>query len=145
MITGKMRSRALPSRVVPGVATKWVDPQTEADRAAQRVIVAAFNRRFPTMRVVAEEGDLGSLDNDDDDAPPCDDGETTGGENGRSLGGDATASSSSEESFVLHQAGWGPEHRGIPVDELCVWVDPLDGTKVIVSVRMHSHRAVCMR
>lgn len=32
------------------------DPQTEADRSAERCIIASLSKKFPTIKIIGEEG-----------------------------------------------------------------------------------------
>lgn len=77
------------------------DPQTEADRKAQRCIVSSLQTRFPGITVIGEEDlkesvtDLIELgDSEEVLAKPCPD-----------------------------------ELKAVPLADIVVWVDPVDGTK----------------
>lgn len=82
------------------------DPQTVADRLAQRCIVdnlrAVYQRR---LRIIGEEGELEESSEDG-------------------------AIELREPNDVLLNDAWPLElDSQIPLAELCVWVDPLDGTR----------------
>lgn len=89
----------------------WSDPQTIADRRAQQLIVKAFHEAFPKLTVVGEEEGLGEAE------------ETAG-----AAEASAPPAQTSDEAAAL-AADYPAELRSIPLSELCVWVDPLDGTK----------------
>eukprot|EP00794_Sanderia_malayensis_P020127 gene20127-22099_t len=77
------------------------DPQTEADRAAQRIIIGSLTKQFPGLKIIGEEED-------------CD--------------------VASEESLVttldeeVMQQKCPDDLAKLTIDDLIVWVDPLDGT-----------------
>ncbi|KAF0297815.1 3'(2'),5'-bisphosphate nucleotidase 1 [Amphibalanus amphitrite] len=80
------------------------DLQTEADRSAQRCIVANLARQFPRLTIIGEE--------EPDDRPVPDDWIVESGADPRA------------ETLQC------PEGlTGITEDQIVVWVDPLDGTK----------------
>lgn len=77
------------------------DPQTEADRATQRLIVASLHKQFPGLTVIGEEDDCDSED-------------------------EALLVTAFDEEVLKQKC---PEHLcKLTVDDLVVWVDPLDGT-----------------
>ena len=82
------------------------DPQTEADRRAQQCILTTLKKRFPNVTVVAEE-DLSQMFVEQlfvgEDAPE-----------------------------VLRYA-CPAELKGLRMEDLVVWVDPLDGTREYTS------------
>lgn len=46
-----------------GIVDKGIkDLQTEADRSAQRCIVASLTRQFPNVKIIGEEGSLTNLE-----------------------------------------------------------------------------------
>jgi len=79
------------------------DLQTSADRSAQQCIVASLAHQFPGLAVVGEEGeqDLSGIP------------------------GDWVVGGRSEEAALLLPP---PHLSSTPLEELTVWVDPLDGT-----------------
>ncbi|KAK2705965.1 3'(2'),5'-bisphosphate nucleotidase 1-like isoform X2 [Artemia franciscana] len=76
------------------------DPQTEADRQAQKLIISVLTRDFPKLKIVGEEDDI-------------------------KLEPNLTGNWISEEILSLKPT---PELETIKEEELTVWVDPLDGT-----------------
>jgi len=82
------------------------DPQTVADRRAQRCIVEGLRAVYGNeLRIVGEEGELGS---------------------------DQAADAALADQHLLDE-NW-PEESDVQLSasELCVWIDPLDGTKEFV-------------
>ena len=78
------------------------DLQTEADRCAQRCIIASLSRQFPNITIIGEEGST------DCDVPI-----------------DWVVTEADEEVLKLKL----PAHlEDIDPKDVCVWVDPLDGT-----------------
>ena len=78
------------------------DLQTEADRCAQRCIIASLSRQFPNITIIGEEGST------DCDVPI-----------------DWLVTEADEEVLKLKL----PAHlEDIDPKDVCVWVDPLDGT-----------------
>ena len=77
------------------------DPQTEADRQAQRSIVTTLHKRFPELAIIGEE----KL------ADPYDDSLTT-----------------QADSDEVLQCSCPLELQGVALSDVVVWVDPLDGT-----------------
>ncbi|XP_015610117.1 3'(2'),5'-bisphosphate nucleotidase 1 [Cephus cinctus] len=78
------------------------DLQTEADRSAQRCIVASLNCQFPTVTIIGEE-----------EPSNCE------------VPSDWIVTDMDQEILKLKL----PEHlENINAKDLCVWVDPLDGT-----------------
>jgi len=81
---------------------KEFDPQTEADRTAQRIIVGSLEKKYPGLCVIGEEDDVGDV----------------------------------SEEMVVHdldkdvlQHACPDRLQGLKLEDLTVWVDPLDGTK----------------
>ncbi|KNC84540.1 hypothetical protein SARC_03243 [Sphaeroforma arctica JP610] len=80
------------------------DPQTEADRQAQVLLVSAFLSKWPTIKVVGEEGGLGHTEYTK-----------------KAIDADLDSSVMAEKC---------PENLGnITLEDVVVWIDPLDGTK----------------
>jgi 3'(2'), 5'-bisphosphate nucleotidase len=88
-----------------GVVQKgWNDVQTEADRSVQRCILASLRKQFPGITVIGEE------DEDTESA-------------------DAKWVELSLSDEVLAHADKLPESlKNVKLEDICVWVDPLDGT-----------------
>ncbi|XP_033167411.1 3'(2'),5'-bisphosphate nucleotidase 1 [Drosophila mauritiana] len=78
------------------------DPQTEADRSAQRCIIASLAKKFPTVKIIGEEG--GS------DLNVCDD----------------WLVNELDEGFL--QQSCPAEWKDVKPEDFVIWVDPLDGT-----------------
>jgi len=78
------------------------DPQTEADRSAQRCIIASLTKKFPTVKIIGEEG--GS------DLNVCDD----------------WLVNELDEGFL--QQNCPAEWKDAKPEDFVIWVDPLDGT-----------------
>jgi len=77
------------------------DPQTEADRAAQRIIVGSLTRQFPGLKVIGEEEDCNTAD-------------------------ESSLVLNMDEDVLKHKC---PDDLSkLKVEDLIVWVDPLDGT-----------------
>lgn len=79
------------------------DLQTEADRSAQNCILASLAKQFPSLKVVGEEGEL-----------DC-----------SQIPADWVVEARSEAVFDLECPA---AYVDIPLEEMTVWVDPLDGT-----------------
>lgn len=91
-----------------GVVDKGVhDYQTEADRVAQRMIVASLTKRFPKCKIVGEEDLI-----EDKEA-------------------DARLIVDSFDEDVLKQQ-LPKEYSDVKEEEIMIWVDPLDGTTEFV-------------
>lgn len=91
-----------------GVVDKGVqDYQTEADRIAQRMIVASLSKKFPKCTIVGEE-DLA----EDKDA-------------------DAKLIVDSVDESIM-KLNIPDEYKSLKEDDLTIWVDPLDGTTEFV-------------
>lgn len=81
------------------------DLQTEADRCAQRCIVASLQKQFPKATIFGEE-DLNPADAVDESLIVTD-----------------------SDSDVLHRASALPEELlSAQEEDVCIWIDPLDGT-----------------
>ncbi|KAL7728217.1 hypothetical protein ACLKA6_005634 [Drosophila palustris] len=78
------------------------DPQTEADRSAERCIIASLSKKFPSIKIIGEEGGT--------DMNVCDD----------------WLVSELNESFLEKScpSAW----QDAQPEDFVVWVDPLDGT-----------------
>lgn len=91
-----------------GVVDKGIqDFQTEADRTAQRLIVASLAKRFPKATIVGEE------DLDEDKIA------------------DAKLVVDSFDEEVLKQT-LPDQYKNVNEDDVTIWVDPLDGTTEFV-------------
>ncbi|CAH8440690.1 unnamed protein product [Schistosoma turkestanicum] len=77
------------------------DLQSRADRDSQRCIVHSLNETFPGLHVIGEEGDL---------------------DPGNVL-------QSTELNLAVLECQCPPELKDLSLEEIVVWVDPLDGTK----------------
>eukprot|EP00439_Symbiodinium_sp_Y106_P048181 s936_g6.t1 len=96
-----------------GSGTGNFDPQTVADRQAQRCVVENLRALYgASLRVVGEEGDLGLEESGDGDPVEI-------REPAASLLSDV---SGQRRHLLLRDVV-------LPLSELCIWVDPLDGTK----------------
>ncbi|XP_055677556.1 3'(2'),5'-bisphosphate nucleotidase 1 [Lutzomyia longipalpis] len=86
-----------------GIVDKGKDDlQTEADRSAQRCIVASLNRHFPKVKVIGEEGAM------DLKIPP------------------EWLTNEADSDFLRNKC---PDSlKNITEEDLVIWVDPLDGT-----------------
>lgn len=90
-----------------GIVDKGInDLQTEADRSAQHCIVSGLTKQFPGIKIIGEE----TLD-------------TPG-----TTGNDVIDSGFDESVISLVGAKCPERLKNIPLDDLVVWVDPLDGT-----------------
>ncbi|KAH8417890.1 hypothetical protein KR222_007784 [Zaprionus bogoriensis] len=78
------------------------DPQTEADRSAQRCIIASLANKFPSIKIIGEEG--GS------DLNVCSDWLVT------------------ELNDAFLQQSCPPAWHDAKPEDFVIWVDPLDGT-----------------
>lgn len=86
------------------------DPLTEADIRAQRLILSLLSHRWPSLRIVGEEDG-------------CEEAAASGGLARRLL-----EQSPLQESIVAEEEV-PSVLRELPIDDICVFVDPLDGTK----------------
>ncbi|CAH8471810.1 unnamed protein product [Schistosoma haematobium] len=77
------------------------DLQSRADRDSQRCIVQSLNETFPGLHVIGEEGDLDP--------------------------GDLSTSTELNSTVLEHRCP--PELKDLSLEDIVVWVDPLDGTK----------------
>lgn len=78
------------------------DPQTEADRSAQRCIIASLANKFPTIKIIGEEG-----------------------------GSDLNVSPDwlvTELSDTFLQQSCPQALLDVKPEDFVIWVDPLDGT-----------------
>jgi 3'-phosphoadenosine 5'-phosphosulfate (PAPS) 3'-phosphatase len=92
------------------------DTQTEADRQSERIIFSAIRRQFPDLCIIGEEESSSFSPTYDVDIL-------------------ASPKASSVANKVL--ANLHPQISSVPVSELLVFVDPLDGTNEFVSGRLH--------
>jgi len=78
------------------------DPQTEADRSAEKCIIASLSKKFPSIKIIGEEGGT--------DLNVCDD----------------WLVSELNESFLQQccPSAW----QDAQPEDFVIWVDPLDGT-----------------
>ncbi|CAJ1368873.1 unnamed protein product [Effrenium voratum] len=90
-----------------GAGTGAFDPQTLADRQAQRCIVENLRQVYGmALRVVGEEGELGTEEGDVEDI-----------------------GMHRPDAHLLDDEWPSSADLLLPLSDLCVWVDPLDGTK----------------
>lgn len=78
------------------------DPQTEADRKAQQCIVTTLSRLYPNITVIGEEGSLNESEVADDLV--------------------------TEQDRHVLSLSCPTQLANVSDDQICVWVDPLDGT-----------------
>lgn len=81
------------------------DLQTEADRSTQRCIISSLQKQFPKVQIFGEE----ELD-------PAE-----------SISSDWNVTSMSDE-VLKHAADFPEELKTVTEKDVCIWVDPLDGT-----------------
>lgn len=81
------------------------DLQTEADRSAQKCIIASLSQQFPKIKIIGEEGQL------DLTSIPSDWVVTNG-----------------DSFFLKENKSCNDALAAIVEDDLVIWVDPLDGT-----------------
>uniref|UniRef100_A0A6G1SFP9 3'(2'),5'-bisphosphate nucleotidase 1 n=1 Tax=Aceria tosichella TaxID=561515 RepID=A0A6G1SFP9_9ACAR len=99
-----------------GVVDKGVqDYQTEADRVAQRMIVASLNKKFPKCTIVGEE-DLA----EDKEA-------------------DTNLLVDTQDEDVLNKTSLPSQYKDVKEEDITIWVDPLDGTAEFVSGGLLEH------
>ncbi|XP_068157745.1 3'(2'),5'-bisphosphate nucleotidase 1 [Drosophila tropicalis] len=79
-----------------------IDPQTLADRSAQRCIIASLTKKFPSVKIIGEEGDS-------DLNVPAD-----------------WLVEDLDEAFL--QQSCPTEWKDAKPEDFVIWVDPLDGT-----------------
>ncbi|CAH1164747.1 unnamed protein product [Phaedon cochleariae] len=84
--------------------TEKNDVQTEADRSAQRCIVASLTKQFPNVTIIGEEGPLGGTNE---------------------VPSDWLVTESDQSILDLNCP---PTFINTSPDDIVVWVDPLDGT-----------------
>lgn len=77
------------------------DPQTEADRSAQRCIIASLSRQFPNVAIIGEEG-----------SSNCE------------VPSDWVVTDSDQEVLGIKLP---KDLEDLEEKDLCIWVDPLDG------------------
>eukprot|EP00742_Colponemidia_sp_Colp-10_P003213 GILJ01003422.1.p1 GENE.GILJ01003422.1~~GILJ01003422.1.p1 ORF type:complete len:292 (+),score=39.89 GILJ01003422.1:50-925(+) len=77
------------------------DPQTIADISAQRLIVGSLRKQWPTLKLIGEED----------------------------LEGDLTEYGVETCLDLLTNAVSSASDQQVPLDQIVVWIDPLDGTK----------------
>jgi len=80
------------------------DLQTQADRSAQNCIIASLAKQFPQLKVVGEEGEQ-----DLSDVPA-----------------EWIVTAANQEAAKV---SCPDKYRNVAMEDLTVWVDPLDGTK----------------
>ncbi|KAJ8674327.1 hypothetical protein QAD02_005589 [Eretmocerus hayati] len=85
------------------IEKKKNDIQTEADRSAQKCIVTSLSKQFPDVTIIGEEGPS------DSDVPS-----------------EWIVTDMDEEVLNVKLP---EELQNISAEDLCVWVDPLDGTR----------------
>ncbi|CAH8624026.1 unnamed protein product [Heterobilharzia americana] len=84
------------------IVDKGVDDlQSRADRDSQRCVVQSLRKVFPGLHIIGEEGDLDP--------------------------GNVPESSELSPEVLKHQCP--PQLNSLSMDDIVVWVDPLDGTK----------------
>jgi len=88
------------------------DPQTALDRGAEAIIVNGLRARYPALAIVGEETGAVAFAHID-------------------------AAAAAEASMVDLTAGW-PEDQTVESDRLCVYVDPLDGTREMLKGNLDS-------
>ncbi|XP_013417261.1 3'(2'),5'-bisphosphate nucleotidase 1 isoform X2 [Lingula anatina] len=89
-----------------GIVDKgWNDLQTEADRAAQRCIVASLSKSFPNVTIIGEE----ETDPNEDIKPDW-------------------VETSLDENILKHVSNFPEEWKDVKDEDIVIWVDPLDGT-----------------
>lgn len=77
------------------------DPQTIADRAAQKCIITSLQKKFPAVKIVGEEEDYSEI---------------------------IEVAETEDDSNVLEQQ-CPPQLKDFKEEEVVIWVDPLDGTR----------------
>lgn len=82
------------------------DLQTEADRSAQRCIVTSLSKQFPNVTIIGEE-----------EPSNCE------------VPSDWIVTDMDQEILSLNLP---PHLENINVEDLCVWVDPLDGKNFFI-------------
>lgn len=111
-VVEKAEGAASPSALVGAEAVAGVeDPQTVADRRGQAVIVDSLLLRWPGMQLVGEEGKVKP-----DEAV-------------RHLVSAPPDERHPDVDRAVRERLPRAEDREYPLDELVVWIDPLDGTK----------------
>jgi 3'(2'), 5'-bisphosphate nucleotidase len=86
------------------------DLQTQADRSAQNCIIASLAKQFPQLKVVGEEGEQ-----DLSDVPA-----------------DWIVTAADKEAAA--KVSCPDKYKNVAMEDLTVWVDPLDGTKEYTQV-----------
>jgi len=88
---------------------EFVDPQTLADVESQRIIISNLVRLFGRqLRIIGEEGELERSLEESNNATPLD---------------------VNLHRLDSYASSFPKDYRSVPYDSVCVWVDPLDGTK----------------
>eukprot|EP01083_Nonionella_stella_P208425 756384_1 len=81
------------------------DPQTIADRRAEKLIVGCLSRAFPNVTLIGEEGTEANSDSSEH------------------------APSVEEARLSDFQSKFPERWLAVPTEDVTVWIDPLDGTK----------------
>ncbi|XP_076765644.1 3'(2'),5'-bisphosphate nucleotidase 1 isoform X1 [Xylocopa sonorina] len=89
------------------------DLQTEADRCAQRCIIASLSRQFPNITIIGEEGSTN-----------CE------------VPSDWIVTEADQEVLELKLPA---DLEEIDPKDVCVWVDPLDGTYMYYSFQLYEY------
>jgi len=91
--------------IVKKGANDW---QTEADRSAQRCIIASLNHQFPNITIIGEEESLSYL-----------------GE----IPSEWIVTETDQDVLQLKLPTY---LENVNLKDICVWVDPLDGTDILI-------------
>lgn len=81
---------------------KLGDPQTLADTEAQKLLVGSLSKLFPSLTIIGEEGEQHF---------------------------DSTFTPYPAKLDLLNSIEFPHEYATIPIEDLVLWIDPLDGTK----------------
>jgi len=108
------KSLSAPDETPKGMSnSNEIDPQTEADLSAQRIIVASLRRKYPTVTIVGEEGEL-----------KCEAADS------RELSTSLCLESILGSDDSVEKARASLENLAqLETSRIIVWVDPLDGTR----------------
>ncbi|XXQ30336.1 3'(2'),5'-bisphosphate nucleotidase 1 [Plasmodiophora brassicae] len=99
-----------------GAGTGEFDPSTEADKRTQALIVGGLRRQFPSLVVIGEED---QVDSAHVDLPPT--------------------LPERYETLEYFAADRWPANLGVRADsQVCVWVDPVDGTTELTKDNLES-------